>query len=133
MTTKQEETYRATGRRKCSVSKVILKKGTGKRIINKKDFSVYFPDANTQKMIEQPIETIEDGVKWDIIVSANGGGISGQAGAVRLGISRALVLYNEENRKTLREHNLLTRDSRIVQRKMYGRAKARKRFQFSKR
>ena len=133
MATKKEEIYRATGRRKCSISKVIIKKGSGKYTVNKRDFTNYFHDENTRKMIEQPLEVVEGEETWDITIFTHGGGISGQAGATRLGISRALLAYNEENRKILRENKLLTRDSRIVQRKMYGRAKARKRFQFSKR
>jgi len=84
-------------------------------------------------IINQPLEALNCSEEWDVIANANGGGVSGQAEAIRLGISRALVLFNEDNRKALRAGGFLTRDPRIVQRKMYGRAKARKRFQFSKR
>jgi small subunit ribosomal protein S9 len=110
-----------------------MKKGTGIRTINGRAFSNYFFSPTREMIIEQPFDKLENGKEWDIIANVGGGGISGQAEAVRLGIARALVKSNEDFRRPLREGQFLTRDARVVQRKMYGRAKARKRFQFSKR
>ena len=125
--------YRATGRRKNAIASVILRPGTGKRIVNKQDFTEYF-HSDTQNMIaEMPFAALECGDQWDVIANAHGGGISGQVGAIRLGIARALVAANEEDRKALRAADLLTRDPRCVERKKYGKKKARKSFQFSKR
>lgn len=103
------------------------------RKVNGRLFSDYFQGQTTEMIINQPFAVLECEKDWDICANVHGGGISGQAEAVKLGISRALVLSNEENRRTLRSGGFLTRDARVVQRKMYGRAKARKRFQFSKR
>jgi small subunit ribosomal protein S9 len=112
---------------------VILKKGTGKRTVNGKDFNEHFTGGTRQMIIDQPLTTLGANEEWDVVARVRGGGISGQAGAVLLGIARALVSSNEENKAPMREGGFLTRDARVVQRKMYGRAKARKRFQFSKR
>ncbi|MDR2732787.1 MAG: 30S ribosomal protein S9 [Fibromonadaceae bacterium] len=125
--------YRGTGRRKSAVASVILKEGTGLRTINGRDFKDYF-HSDVQNMVANlPFSVLGNAEKWDVIVSSNGGGIAGQMGAVRLGIARALVEHNAEVKPALRHANLLTRDARVVERKKYGRKKARKRFQFSKR
>ena len=127
------QTPRATGRRKTAIAQVVLKPGTGKRIVNGREFKEYFRNEIREMIAEQPFVVTGTGKDWDVIVSANGGGISGQVGAIRLGISRSLVAFNEEFRPVLREHGLLTRDSRAVERKKYGKAGARRSFQFSKR
>ena len=124
---------RATGRRKTAIASVTLKPGTGKRIINGCEFKEYFRNAIREMIAEQLLAVAGVSKEWDVFVSANGGGISGQVGAVRLGIARALVSHDEELRKLMREHGLLTRDSRAVERKKYGKAGARRSFQFSKR
>ncbi|MGL1934705.1 MAG: 30S ribosomal protein S9 [Fibrobacterales bacterium] len=124
---------RATGRRKESVASVILRPGTGKRIVNGREFSDYFTSETQMMVVELPFAALENGDKWDVSVNAKGGGINGQVGATKLGIARALVKINEEDRSALRAKGLLTRDAREVERKKYGRKKARKRFQFSKR
>ena len=125
--------YNALGRRKTSVARVILSSGKGKITVNKKDFKVAFPIDILQAKINQPFKITGTEGKFDIKVNVNGGGINGQAEAVRLGISRALVEVNEENRSLLKSEGLLTRDSRMVERKKPGQPKARKKFQFSKR
>jgi small subunit ribosomal protein S9 len=123
----------ATGRRKTAIARVRLVPGTGKRTINGREFKEYFRNAIREMIAEQPLTVTGTSNDWDVIVTANGGGISGQVGAVRLGVARALVRFNEEFRSVLREHGLLTRDSRAVERKKYGKAGARRSFQFSKR
>lgn len=128
-----ENIITATGRRKRAVASVHIKTGKGKRIINGKPMKEYLKSDTLITHIEQPFECLEVGESYDVTVRAKGGGISGQAGAIRLGISRALAQINEENHKKLRKEGLLTRDSRIVERKKYGMAGARKRYQFSKR
>jgi small subunit ribosomal protein S9 len=129
----QQKIYRGTGRRKSAVASVILKEGTGKRTINGREFKDYF-HSDVQNMVANlPFSVLGNADKWDVIVNATGGGIAGQMGAVRLGISRALVEQNAEIKPALRHANLLTRDARVVERKKYGRKKARKHFQFSKR
>ena len=127
------QTPRATGRRKTAIAQVVLKPGTGKRIVNGREFKEYFRNEIREMIAEQPLVVTNTSKDYDVVVSANGGGISGQVGAIRLGISRALVAINEEFRLVLREHGLLTRDSRAVERKKYGKAGARRSFQFSKR
>lgn len=112
---------------------MILKPGTGKRTINKRDFKEYFHNSIREMLVEEPLTALDESSKWDIVVSANGGGISGQAGATKLALARALVVFNEANRKPMREKGLLTRDARVVERKKYGKAGARRSFQFSKR
>lgn len=128
-----QDTYRATGRRKTAIARVILKPGTGKRIINDRSFTEFFANAIREMIVEQPLTILNVNKQWDVVVTATGGGVNGQAGAVRLGIARALVAFKPEFRSALREHGLLTRDSRAVERKKYGKSGARRSFQFSKR
>lgn len=123
----------AVGRRKTSVARVILKVGSGTIVVNKKPFEKYFPQEIYRANITKPFSVTETAGKYDVAVTVQGGGIAGQAGAVRLGIARALVSVNDEFRPALRANALLTRDPRMVERKKYGQKKARKRFQFSKR
>ena len=127
------EIINTIGRRKASVARVYLSKGSGNITINGKDLKDYFPMPNIQLKVNEPIETVEVGGEYDIKVNVNGGGYKGQAEAIRLGISRALVKINEDYRKPLKEKKFLTRDARVVERKKYGKPKARKSFQFSKR
>ena len=123
----------ATGRRKASVAKVYLKPGTGKITVNKIPLNEYFRRQTLELIIKQPLEALEKVSSFDIDAFVTGGGWSGQAGAMRLGISRCLVLFDENNKKSLRERGYLTRDARVVERKKYGHKKARKSYQFSKR
>lgn len=125
--------YYGTGRRKTSVARVYLRPGSGKIMVNRRDFDEYFPNRVLKMVIRQPLRLTETDDKFDILVNVNGGGSTGQAGAIRHGISRALVEYNPELRPRLKAAGLLTRDARKVERKKYGQPKARKRFQFSKR
>ncbi|HEX7071287.1 MAG TPA: 30S ribosomal protein S9 [Rhodothermales bacterium] len=125
--------FTAVGRRKTAVARVYLRPGSGKVTVNKTDFTEYFPLEWRQRSITSPFEVTNTTGQFDVVVNAKGGGLSGQAEAVRMGIARALVDYNEELRKPLRDAGFLTRDPRMVERKKYGRPKARKRFQFSKR
>lgn len=128
-----ENVYAATGRRKCAIACIRLKPGKGERLVNGVPMREYLKSDTLMIDVEQPLAVLDAISSYDIVAKVVGGGLTGQAGAIRLGIARALVLVNEENRKPLRKHGLLTRDSRIVERKKYGRAGARKRFQFSKR
>jgi small subunit ribosomal protein S9 len=123
----------AVGRRKTSVARVIVKPGSGEVKVNDKKLEQYFSIDTLKNEVLLPFTVTETTGKYDVEANVNGGGPSGQAGAVKLGISRALVEMNNELRSKLREHDLLTRDSRMVERKKYGQKKARKRFQFSKR
>ena len=123
----------ATGRRKKSVAKVWLKKGTGKFYVNGKSLDDYFPRANHKMQILRPFEIINQSTDYDVRSSVVGGGQTGQAGALVHGISRALLKFDETLKSTLRKEKLTTRDSRSVERKKPGRAKARRSFQFSKR
>ncbi|MDY8107811.1 30S ribosomal protein S9 [Fulvimarina sp. 2208YS6-2-32] len=123
----------ATGKRKDAVARVWVKPGSGKIIINEKDFSEYFARPVLQMVLRQPIVAADRDGQFDIIATVAGGGLSGQAGAVRHGISRALTFYEPGLRPVLKKGGFLTRDSRVVERKKYGRAKARRSFQFSKR
>lgn len=123
----------AVGRRKTSVARVSLRPGSGAITVNSQPFDQYFPLETQRTEVLQPFAATETVGKYDVIVNVNGGGPSGQAGALQLGISRALVHLNEEHRVQLRASGLLTRDPRMVERKKYGQKKARKRFQFSKR
>jgi len=127
------EVYLATGRRKNAIARVRMSPGSGKVTINGEDLLAYFKRETLKMDIEQPLELTETLDKFDITARVLGGGLSGQAGAVRLGIARALLHYSEDYRPTLRQSGLLTRDPREKERKKYGLAKARKRFQFSKR
>ncbi|MDR1877769.1 MAG: 30S ribosomal protein S9 [Flavobacteriaceae bacterium] len=121
------------GRRKTSVARTYLSEGTGEFTINGRDYKEYFPTEVLQYKITQPFLLTQTLGQYNIKVSVHGGGITGQAEAVRLAISRALVSINEENKAVLKPEGLLTRDPRMVERKKYGQKKARKRFQFSKR
>ncbi|HTY57232.1 MAG TPA: 30S ribosomal protein S9 [Bacteroidota bacterium] len=123
----------AVGRRKTSVARVILAPGAGAITINKKSFEQYFPLETLRREVLKPLEVTQSAGKYDIRVNVEGGGVSGQAGAVQLSISRALVSINDEHKPLLRAAGLMTRDPRMVERKKYGQKKARKRFQFSKR
>jgi len=125
--------YYGTGRRKTSVARVYLRPGSGKITVNRRDFDEYFPNRVLKMVIRQPLRLTETDDKFDILVNVDGGGSTGQAGAIRHGISRALLEYNPELRPRLKAAGLLTRDARKVERKKYGQPKARKRFQFSKR
>jgi small subunit ribosomal protein S9 len=120
------------GRRKTSVARVYLSVGSGKVTVNKKELAVYFPSEILRIKINQPFNTIKD-TAYDVKVTVDGGGTTGQAEAIRLGIARALCELNPDNRKLLKPEGFLTRDPRMVERKKFGRRKARKRFQFSKR
>ena len=125
--------YMATGRRKTSVARVILRPGEGKLVINRRAFQSYFPSEALRAEIQQPLISTELAGKFDVLVNARGGGIHGQAGATKLGIARALIVFNPELRPRLRQGGFLTRDPRAKERKKYGQKGARKRFQFSKR
>jgi small subunit ribosomal protein S9 len=122
-----------TGRRKESVARVYLLPGNGKITINGREFAEFFPLTTLQKVVTQPLVASETAAVVDVRATVRGGGLQGQAGAVRLGISRALLEYNIELRKRLKKLGMLTRDSRVHERKKYGQKGARKRFQFSKR
>ena len=123
----------ATGRRKSAVARVFLRPGQGKIVINKRSFENYFPSEAARAAVRQPLLATETADKFDILVTSHGGGITGQAGAIRLGIARALCDFNLELRPKLKELGMLTRDPREHERKKYGQKGARKRFQFSKR
>ena len=125
--------FYATGRRKTSSARVFLRPGTGTITVNHREFNEFFPTEALRTLIKVPLVLTETADKFDVLATVAGGGVSGQAGAVRLGISRALVLYNAELRKRLKKGGLMTRDARAKERKKYGMAGARKRFQFSKR
>ncbi|MFO1070193.1 MAG: 30S ribosomal protein S9 [Geminicoccaceae bacterium] len=129
---KQGRAY-ATGRRKDAVARVWVKPGAGRFTINGRDLPVYFARPTLQMVINQPFDVLDQIGKYDVLVTVNGGGLSGQAGAVRHGISRALCNYDPALRPYLKHAGFLTRDDREVERKKYGRAKARRSFQFSKR
>jgi len=123
----------ATGKRKNAVARVWLKPGKGKILVNKKEYRAYFARPVLQMLLEQPLKAANRADQFDIMVNVMGGGLSGQAGAVRHGISKALTYYEPELRGILKKGGFLTRDSRVVERKKYGRVKARRSFQFSKR
>jgi small subunit ribosomal protein S9 len=125
--------YYGTGRRKTSTARVFLRPGSGAIKVNSRAFEAFFPTEALRTQIKTPLVLTETADKFDILATVAGGGVSGQAGAVRLGIARALVKYNLELRKPMKAEGLLTRDARAKERKKYGMAGARKRFQFSKR
>ncbi|MEW6116055.1 MAG: 30S ribosomal protein S9 [Nitrospirota bacterium] len=125
--------YYATGRRKRSIARVTLIPGKGTITINNRDFDTYFPRETLRMIIRQPLNVTGTVGKYDVIANVNGGGLSGQAGALRHGIARALVNVDTEMKSKLKKEGLLTRDPREVERKKYGLAGARRRFQFSKR
>jgi small subunit ribosomal protein S9 len=128
-----EERYYATGKRKTTVARVWLKTGEGMVEVNKRAFDNYFPRETMRMGILQPFELTKTMRQFDVYVNVKGGGISGQAGAVRHGISKALLLYNEKFRDVLKKAGFITRDPRIKERKKYGQRGARARFQYSKR
>jgi small subunit ribosomal protein S9 len=123
----------ATGKRKNAVARVWIKPGSGKIVVNDREVAVYFARPTQQMVINQPFEAANRSDQYDVICTVKGGGLSGQAGAVRHGISRALTHFEPELRTVLKAGGFLTRDDRVVERKKYGRAKARRSFQFSKR
>jgi len=125
--------YLGTGRRKRSVARVFLRPGKGEIKVNDRTFENYFPTEAARAVVRQPLAATETTDKFDLLILANGGGVAGQAGAARLGISRALVEFNAELRSRLKKLGFLTRDPRQHERKKYGQKGARKRFQFSKR
>ena len=122
-----------TGRRKTAVARVFLRNGSGTIKVNGREFENYFPNPAARALVKQPLLATETADKFDILITANGGGPLGQAGAAKLGIARALLLYDRTLEKGLRDEGYLTRDSRMVERKKYGQAGARRRFQYSKR
>jgi small subunit ribosomal protein S9 len=128
-----EERYYATGKRKTTVARVWLRPGEGKIEVNKRSFDDYFPRETLRMTIMQPLELTNTVGQFDVHVNVKGGGMSGQAGAVRHGISKALLLYNEKYRDVLKKAGFITRDPRVKERKKYGRRGARARFQYSKR
>jgi small subunit ribosomal protein S9 len=125
--------YYGTGRRKTSTARVHMRPGSGVITVNSRTFDEYFPNEVLKMIIKQPLSLTETNDKFDIVITVDGGGPSGQAGAIRHGISRALQIYNMELRKRLKKAGLLTRDPRMKERKKYGQKGARARFQFSKR
>ncbi len=125
--------YRGTGRRKTSVARVILRPGSGQSKVNGRAWETYFPSDALRAAARQPLQTLELGSQFDLLIRVSGGGITSQSGAVRMGIARALLDYNADLRGRLRAEGFLTRDSRMKERKKYGQKGARKRFQFSKR
>lgn len=125
--------YYGTGRRKTATARVYLRPGDGSVQVNRKPFNSYFPNETLRMIIRQPLNLTETANKFDILVNVAGGGPAGQAGAIRHGITRALIEYNSDLRPTLKQAGLITRDPRIKERKKYGQKGARKRFQFSKR
>ena len=122
-----------SGRRKTAIARVYLKEGSGKITVNKRDYKEYFPVATLQYVVNQPLEITGNAGKYDIQANLDGGGITGQAEALRLAISKALIEINPEYRPPLKAKGLLRRDPRMVERKKFGQKKARKKFQFSKR
>ena len=127
------ERINSLGRRKTSVARVYMTEGSGKMTVNDRDYKEYFPVASLQAKLHQPFQLTETAGQFDIKVVVKGGGINGQVEAIRLGIARALVEVNEENKPNLKAEGLMTRDPRMVERKKPGQKKARKKFQFSKR
>lgn len=129
------KTYKTqtVGRRKSSIARVYVADGSGKIMVNKRELTNYFPKATSRYVVEQPLKLLEVTDKFDININVKGGGTTGQAGAIRLGIARALLTMNESDRAVLKKAGFLTRDPRKVERKKYGLAGARKSYQFSKR
>ena len=128
-----KESKYSTGRRKKSIARIWIKKGTGKIYVNGKNMPEYFTRANHRTLVSRPLEITKRSTEFDVRCSVKGGGLTGQAGAIIHGISRALLKYEPELKPTLKKEKLTTRDSRSVERKKYGHKKARKSFQFSKR
>ena len=128
-----ENTKYATGKRKTSIAKIWLSKGSGKISVNGKDFKEYFKRSTHQMQVTRPLEIINQETDYDVKCKVTGGGLSGQAGAMVHGISKAILLFDNNLKSTLKKEKLTTRDSRSVERKKYGHKKARRSFQFSKR
>ena len=128
-----EKRFYATGKRKCAIARIYMKEGSGILTVNKRNFDDYFTRDILKMLIQQPLELVGKKEKFDFFINVRGGGMAGQAGAVKHGISRALVNYDLALRSALKKAGFLTRDSRIKERKKYGQPGARKRFQFSKR
>ena len=128
-----EKQKNAVGRRKEAVARVYLNKGAGKITVNDKEYKAYFPIIYLQNQVEMPLKTIDAQSSFDIVINVQGGGPKGQAEAIKMAIARVLCEVNPEYRPTLKKEGLLTRDSRMVERKKFGKAKARRSFQFSKR
>lgn len=122
-----------TGRRKTSVARVFLREGNGKITVNDRDVDEYFKNPGLTYVVQQPLDVTDSLGKYDILINVRGGGPTGQAGACRHGLARALVSYDESNKPSLKANGFLTRDSRMVERKKYGQRGARRKFQFSKR
>ncbi|MCJ7628978.1 MAG: 30S ribosomal protein S9 [Longimicrobiales bacterium] len=133
MVAEELQTIQTVGRRKTAVARVLLRPGEGDWTINGRPLAEYFPRKTHQMRVEEPLQITELDGRFDIRIRVRGGGLTGQADAIRMGVSRALVVYDEEQRSNLKSKGLLTRDPRKVERKKPGRPKARKRFQFSKR
>ena len=133
MATSTRIQHYGTGKRKSSIARVYLRPGKGQIIVNKRALEEYFPSDTLKMVIKQPLQLTETSDKFDILANIRGGGMTGQAWAMRLGISRALCEFNQELRGRLKKGGFLTRDSRIKERKKYGQPGARKRFQYSKR
>jgi small subunit ribosomal protein S9 len=127
------EVVNALGRRKAAIARVYVKEGSGKILINKREFEAYFPSSLLQYVVKQPLNKLGVAEQYDITINLQGGGYKGQSEAARLGIARALVKINPDDKPSLRAEGFMTRDPREVERKKPGRPKARKRFQFSKR
>ena len=122
-----------TGRRKCSVARVRIKKGSGKIVVNDRDYQEYFPSLRLRKLVEGPLKQVNMSAEYDVFASIRGGGMTGQAGALMMGLGRALIKVSEELKPTLSGEGYLSRDSRMVERKKPGKPGARRSFQFSKR
>ncbi|SFG90117.1 30S ribosomal protein S9 [Pontibacter chinhatensis] len=127
------EVINTSGRRKTSVARIYMTAGQGNITINGKDIKAYFPNEVLQTIVNQPFQTLEAIGKYDVVANLKGGGVSGQAEALRLAISKALVVENAENKSALKKEGFITRDPRMVERKKFGKRKARRSFQFSKR
>ena len=127
------EVINTIGRRKAAIARIYMSEGKGQIIVNNRDFKEYFPDKQLHYVVEQPLNLLELRNNYDIKVNLDGGGMTGQAEALRLGISRALIKVNPEYKPALRAEGFVTRDPRVVERKKPGQPKARKKFQFSKR
>jgi small subunit ribosomal protein S9 len=133
MSTNKEKVYYATGRRKTSAARIFMKPGTGKIVVNGKTLEGHIKRSTSRVLVMQPFDLLNVNGKFDLFISVHGGGEAGQAGAIRHGISRALNIFDPANRPALKKAGFLTRDPRMVERKKYGRAGARARFQYSKR
>jgi small subunit ribosomal protein S9 len=128
-----EKKYYATGKRKSAIARVWMKEGSGNWIVNKRALAEYFPSESLMRIIQQPLDLVNKKDQFDFYINVKGGGVAGQAGAVKHGISKALLEYDIETKSVLRRAGFLTRDSRVKERKKYGQPGARKRFQYSKR